>query len=179
VKIVALLALALAAPSAHAAGAVDMTLRCTTGTTGGAPSVGLQAWPRTWNDPYWFPADAYVYAGAAAKLFWVHGALPSFRLDRNSCRPVSAHVPLSPAGLPRVGHVTFRDYPTIKIRCSLPGTILMRFHVQQDARGLPVAASIALRLTKSGTSLAYLTWSWSQVTAWASPRCETTMPSQP
>ena len=169
--------LAVAASTAHAdAGA---TVRCTTQVTGGVSSFGLQAWPQTWQKPYWFPADAYVFAGAGWKLLWLHGASPGVRVAHDSCRAVKTHVPLAAGGMPRVAHIVLGDYPTVRVRCTIPGEILIRYHVDQDGGGLPRSASVAVRLARGNVPLAYVTWSWSQVTAWASPRCETTLPTQP
>ena len=175
-----LLSLALlAAAFGHSSGTVDRTVQCTTQVTGGIPSYGIQAWPQTWSKPYWFPADAYVFTGAGWKLFWVHGASPGIRLDSDSCRTVRARVPLAAAGLPHVARFVLGDYPTVRVRCTLRGPIVVRFRVEQDGRGLPRTASVALRLARGNTPLAFLTWSWTSVSAWATPRCETTEPTQP
>jgi hypothetical protein len=84
---------------------------------------------------------------------------------------------LAPAGLPKVAHVSDREYPIVRIRCPFGPKVLLRYSVSSGSRGLPMRASLALR-TRAGTQLAYVEWSWTSVTAWASPRCETTTPSQ-
>jgi hypothetical protein len=150
---------------------------CAAQIVGGTRVVGVKAWPRTFEAPYWNPADAIVWTGASAKLFWAHGASPGVYLSRPSCRPTSARVPLGPSGLPKVAHFTFREYPTIRIRCPFVPKVLLRYSLTGAMRGLPTAVSVALR-TPAGKQLAYLQWSWTSVTAWASPRCETTTPSQ-
>jgi hypothetical protein len=150
---------------------------CAAQIVGGAPAVGVKAWPRTYQAPYWNPADAIVWTGASAKLFWLHGASPGVYVARSSCRSTSARVPLSPAGLPRVAHFTDREYPTVRIRCAFVPSVLLRYSMTAGRGGLPMHAALALR-TPSGRQLAYVEWSWTSVTAWASPRCETTTPSQ-
>lgn len=150
---------------------------CAAQIVGGTSVVGVKAWPRRYQAPYWNPADAIVWTGASSKLFWAHGASPGVFVARRSCRPASARVPLAPAGLPEVAHYTDREYPTVRIRCPFVPKVLLRYSVSTAQKGLPSHAAVALR-TPAGKQLAYLEWSWTSVTAWASPRCETTTPSQ-
>jgi hypothetical protein len=151
-------------------------LLCAAQFVGGTYAVGVKAWPRVFEAPYWNPADAIVWTGASSKLFWAHGPSPGVFVARDACRPTSARIPLAPAGLPKVAHFTYREYPTVRIRCPFVRKVLLRYSVSSN-RGLPVGASIALR-TPAGRQLAYVRWSWTSVTAWASPHCETTTPSQ-
>lgn len=150
---------------------------CTAQIVGGLSVVGVKAWPRTYEAPYWNPADAIVWTGSASKLFWLHGASPGAYVARSSCRPSGARVPLAPAGLPKVAHFTDRQYPTVRIRCTGVPQVLLRYSLSTGHGGLPLRASVALR-SAGGRPLAYVEWSWTSVTAWASPRCETTTPSQ-
>jgi hypothetical protein len=150
---------------------------CAAQIVGGTSVVGVKAWPRVYEAPYWNPADAIVWTGASAKLFWVHAASPGVYVSRSSCAPTKARVPLAPAGLPKVAHFTDREYPTVRIRCPFLPKVLLRYAVSSGDRNLPVHAAVALR-TPAGKQLAYVEWSWTSVTAWASPRCETTTPSQ-
>jgi hypothetical protein len=156
---------------------VIATFLCAAQIVGGLHVVGLEAWPRTYEAPYWNPADAIVWTGASSKLFWAHGASPGVFVARSSCRSSGVPVPLGPSGLPRVAHFTFREYPTVRIRCAAVPRVLLRSSVSTGRGGLPLRASLALR-TVGGRQLVYVEWSWTSVTAWASPRCETTTPSQ-
>ena len=152
-------------------------LLCAAQVVGGAHVVGVKAWPRRYQAPYWNPADAIVWTGASSKLLWVHGATPGVFVSGPSCRPASAPVPLAPAGLPRVARYTDKEFPTVRIYCTSVPRVLLRYSVTTGHGGLPFRASIALRTT-NGRPLAYVVWSWKAVTAWASPRCETTTPSE-
>ena len=126
---------------------------CAAQIVGGTYVVGAKAWPRQYEAPYWNPADAIVWTGAGAKLFWAHGASKGVSVARDACRPVPpTRIPLAPGGLPQVAHFT-------------------------DHGGLPFSLSLAMRSTR-GKPLAYIRWSWSAVTAWASPSCDTTTPGE-
>jgi len=125
----------------------------------------------------WVGTDALMFAGASKLLTPTVGAKPvkvGYYFDSTVCIGSRARSALSHEGLSALGSFSRAGNTQMAETCSVaPNTILtIRLRVVLSKLGVPASAQLAIRGGKRPHELAFVSWTSSRFTAWASQACE-------
>jgi hypothetical protein len=158
---------------------LDRTMTCAVPQTGGVYRVDLLArvrGPGTNFGGVVVPnrAEAAFNAGDTGpnntSLASVVDFPNGFGFNDQLCHGAAA-VPLARAGLPSVGSVTGTKGATIAKECWLAPVVTVRMHVTFGASGKPVSAKLVLRSGRRLRPAAYIDWTPTRASAFASAAC--------
>jgi hypothetical protein len=129
------------------------------------PPPGFHVDPTAWitTTPGFVPDTAPVFSFSTQAS--------GYQLDRRSCPPTSASIPLAREGLGNPVHLDAKSLRLV-VRCLGPARFAFRARITNDRYGVPIRAQIAAANARTGKQLVYIAWSPTRVDGWSAASCE-------